>query len=57
MSEYSELLNAFGAKPLDPQKEAELMKDVQENVIPAILKSEEEERAAVRNLRIKYGSI
>lgn len=55
MSEYLESLIALGGKLGDPQKEAGLLRDVEENVIPAILKSEEEGRAAVRNLRIQQG--
>lgn len=55
MTEYLETLIALGAKPLDPQKEAELLRDVEESVLPAITAREEEARAAVRNLRIQQG--
>jgi hypothetical protein len=55
MSEYLESLIALGGKPGDPQKEAELLQDVEETVLPEIARREEEAQAAVRNLRIQQG--
>ncbi len=52
---YHELLIALGGKPGDPEEEAKILRNVEEEVLPKIAKAEEEARAAVRNLRIKQG--
>jgi hypothetical protein len=52
---YREMLIALGGKPGDPKEEEKILRDVEENVLPKIAQTEEEARAAVRNLRIKQG--